>query len=124
MLLEAVGKRFANGYAALEDFSLALKPGQFTSLIGPSGCGKSTVLNLMAGLSRPTSGRMHWGKGGKPDIGFVFQDSTLMPWATVAANVALPLTLTGRARRYRRATGQGRPCRLRRCLSPGNYRAA
>jgi NitT/TauT family transport system ATP-binding protein len=96
MRLEAVGKRFANGYLALEEFSLTLKPGQFTSLIGPSGCGKSTVLNLMAGLSRPTAGRLDWGPGGKPDIGFVFQEPTLMPWATVAQNVALPLTLTGR----------------------------
>jgi len=94
--LDSVGKRFANGYAALEDFSLDLAPGQFTSLIGPSGCGKSTVLNLMAGLSRPTSGQVSWGAGGKPDIGFVFQEPTLMPWATVAQNVALPQTLTGR----------------------------
>jgi len=94
--LDAVGKRFANGYAALEDFSLDLAPGQFTSLIGPSGCGKSTVLNLMAGLSKPTSGQVSWGANGKPDIGFVFQEPTLMPWATVAQNVALPQTLTGR----------------------------
>jgi NitT/TauT family transport system ATP-binding protein len=94
--LNEVGKRFANGYAALENFSLALEPGQFTSLIGPSGCGKSTVLNLVAGLSKPSSGQVSWGPAGKPGIGFVFQDPTLMPWATVAANVALPLTLTGR----------------------------
>ena len=97
MRLDAVGKRFANGYDALEDFSLDLKPGQFTSLVGPSGCGKSTVLNLMAGLSKPTSGQMSWGVAGKPDIGFVFQEPTLMPWATVAQNVALPLTLAGKA---------------------------
>ncbi len=96
MKLESVGKRFANGYAALEDFSLDLAPGQFTSLIGPSGCGKSTVLNLMAGLSETTSGQVSWGAGGKPDIGFVFQEPTLMPWATVEQNVALPQTLTGR----------------------------
>ena len=96
MRLESVGKRFANGYAALENFSLALAPGQFTSLIGPSGCGKSTVLNLAAGLSRPSSGQVAWGAGGKPDIGFVFQEPTLMPWATVEQNVALPLTLAGR----------------------------
>jgi NitT/TauT family transport system ATP-binding protein len=93
---DSVGKRFANGYAALEDFSLALAPGQFTSLIGPSGCGKSTVLNLAAGLSRPSSGLVAWGPGGKPDIGFVFQEPTLMPWATVEQNVALPLTLAHR----------------------------
>jgi len=94
--LDSVGKRFANGYAALEDFSLDLAPGRFTSLIGPSGCGKSTVLNLVAGLSDPTSGQVSWGSAGKPDIGFVFQEPTLMPWATVEQNVALPLTLAGR----------------------------
>jgi NitT/TauT family transport system ATP-binding protein len=101
--LEAVGKRFANGYVALESFSLALRPGQFTSLIGPSGCGKSTVLTLMAGLSQPTAGRLDWGPAGKPDIGFVFQEPTLMPWATVAQNVALPFTLTGRKAAMERA---------------------
>jgi NitT/TauT family transport system ATP-binding protein len=94
--LQSVGKRFANGYAALEDFSLALAPGQFTSLIGPSGCGKSTVLSLAAGLAQPTSGQVAWGPGGRPDIGFVFQEPTLMPWATLRQNVALPLTLAGR----------------------------
>ena len=96
MHLRSVGKRFANGYAALDGFSLEVRPGSFTSLIGPSGCGKSTVLNLLAGLSRPTSGAIGWGEDGRPDIGFVFQEPTLMPWATVAENVALPLTLAGK----------------------------
>jgi len=94
--LQSVGKRFANGYAALEDFSLSVPPGQFVSLIGPSGCGKSTVLSLIAGLAEPTAGALSWGERGKPDIGFVFQEPTLMPWATVAENVALPLTLAGK----------------------------
>jgi NitT/TauT family transport system ATP-binding protein len=93
--LHAVGKRFANGYAALEDFTLSVPKGRFVSLIGPSGCGKSTVLNLVAGLTQPSSGSLEW-DGAKPDIGFVFQDPTLMPWATLAENVALPLTLAGK----------------------------
>ena len=95
MRLSSVGKRFANGYAALEDFSLSVPKGRFVSLIGPSGCGKSTVLNLVAGLTQPTAGSFEW-DGAKPDIGFVFQDPTLMPWATLAENVALPLTLAGK----------------------------
>ena len=96
MRLRSVGKRFANGYAALEDFSLSVPKGRFVSLIGPSGCGKSTVLNLVAGLGKPTSGSFDWDGQVKPDIGFVFQEPTLMPWATVAENVALPLTLAGK----------------------------
>jgi NitT/TauT family transport system ATP-binding protein len=94
--LRSVGKRFANGYVALEDFSLSLPEGQFVSLIGPSGCGKSTVLTLVAGLADPTTGGLQWDGSAKPAIGFVFQEPTLMPWATVAENVALPLTLAGR----------------------------
>jgi len=94
--LRSVGKRFANGYSALEDFSLSVPPGQFVSLIGPSGCGKSTVLGLIAGLAEPTAGSLDWDGRDKPDIGFVFQEPTLMPWATVAENVALPLTLAGK----------------------------
>lgn len=95
MRLSSVGKRFANGYAALDDFSLSVPQGRFVSLIGPSGCGKSTVLNLVADLAQPTSGTIDWADSAKPDIGFVFQEPTLMPWATVAENVALPLTLAG-----------------------------
>ncbi len=96
MRLSSVGKRFANGYVALEDFSLSVPQGRFVSLIGPSGCGKSTVLNLVAGLAQPTAGKFDWGGGAKPPIGFVFQEPTLMPWATVSENVALPLTLAGK----------------------------
>jgi len=94
--LRSVGKRFANGYAALDDFSLSVPEGRFVSLIGPSGCGKSTVLNLVAGLAQPTSGSFDWDGRERPSIGFVFQEPTLMPWATVAENVALPLTLDGK----------------------------
>jgi NitT/TauT family transport system ATP-binding protein len=99
--LAAVGKRFANGVVALERLSLEVRPGEFLSLLGPSGCGKSTALRIIAGLSEPTSGRVEWlehetahAAGGRR-IGFVFQEPTLMPWATVAANVRLPLKLAG-----------------------------
>ena len=83
---------------ALDSVSLDVGHGDFLSLLGPSGCGKSTLLRLIAGLEAPTSGTIAW-PDGKPvpgDIGFVFQEPTLMPWATVADNVRLPLRLTGR----------------------------
>jgi NitT/TauT family transport system ATP-binding protein len=101
--LDAVGKAFANGVVALERLSLDVRPGEFLSLLGPSGCGKSTALRIIAGLSEPTSGRVEWLEpemahtAGERRIGFVFQEPTLMPWATVAANVRLPLKLAGRA---------------------------
>ncbi|MFL6949214.1 MAG: ABC transporter ATP-binding protein [Xanthobacteraceae bacterium] len=100
--LEGVSKVFANGVAALEQFDLAVRPGEFLSLIGPSGCGKSTALRLIAGLGAPSSGTIAWQHGsGLPaghGIGFVFQEPTLMPWATVFGNVFLPLRLAGVAK--------------------------
>ena len=97
--LRGVGVRFANGTEALAGVDLEVAPGEFLSLLGPSGCGKSTLLRLIAGLIRPSSGGVVFGGGGRPgDIGFVFQDPTLMPWATALANARLPLRLRGVAR--------------------------
>jgi NitT/TauT family transport system ATP-binding protein len=99
--LDDVGKAFANGVVALAGFSLDVRSGEFLSLLGPSGCGKSTALRIIAGLSEPTSGNIAWSRdeaatvAGRRGIGFVFQEPTLMPWATVAANVRLPLKLMG-----------------------------
>src|SRR5882724_10674191 len=100
--LRDVAKTFANGVAALDHLDLDVRPGEFLSLLGPSGCGKSTALRLMAGLSKPSSGAIEWAGGRARDarsghLGFVFQEPTLMPWATVADNVRLPLRLTGLA---------------------------
>jgi NitT/TauT family transport system ATP-binding protein len=94
--LHGVGLRFANGTEALAGVDLAVVRGEFLSLLGPSGCGKSTLLRLVAGLLRPTAGEVAvagCGRGG--GIGFVFQDATLMPWATALANARLPLRLGG-----------------------------
>jgi NitT/TauT family transport system ATP-binding protein len=99
--LSNVGKTFASGVVALDRLSLDVWPGEFVSLLGPSGCGKSTALRIIAGLSGPTSGTIEWlppaaaGAAGLQRLGFVFQEPTLMPWATVAANVGLPLKLQG-----------------------------
>ena len=94
LAIDGVSRRFANGVEALRDASLRLGQGDFVALLGPSGCGKSTLLRLIAGLDRPDSGRLVWNSGA-PDIGFVFQDATLLPWATAAENVFLPLRLRG-----------------------------
>ncbi len=96
--LAEVDKTFAGNVVALRAMSLAVNEGDFLSLLGPSGCGKSTALRLIAGLSEPSRGRIVWEGGrGENDLGVVFQEPTLMPWATVAQNVWLPFRLRGRA---------------------------
>jgi NitT/TauT family transport system ATP-binding protein len=97
--LRGVAKLFANGTQALADLDLAIGRHEFVSLLGPSGCGKSTALRLIAGLTRVSRGRIEWPQGeGLGDIGFVFQEPTLMPWASVFDNVRLPLRLQGKGR--------------------------
>ena len=97
--LRGVTKVYDSGVAALGPLDLDVHHGEFVSLLGPSGCGKSTALRLIAGLNAPTSGTVklvhresqaRTGQG----IGFVFQEPTLMPWASVHDNVRLPLKLS------------------------------
>ncbi len=92
--IKDVTKTFDGNVRALTDVSLEIERGSFTSLIGASGCGKSTLLRIIAGLIAPTDGSVS-SKGlvETGQVGFVFQDPTLMPWATVQKNVALPLEL-------------------------------
>jgi len=97
-----VSKQFANGTLAIRGVDLDLRDGEFISLLGPSGCGKSTLLRIIAGLGAPSAGTLDWPTAPhsasgepQPDLGFVFQDPTLMPWATTLKNVMLPLTLGG-----------------------------
>jgi NitT/TauT family transport system ATP-binding protein len=97
-----VSRVFANGVQALGGASLDIEAGEFLSVLGPSGCGKSTLLRLIAGLAEPSAGTIEWPQG-RPDLGFVFQEPTLMPWTTALANVALPLKLRGLARSEREA---------------------
>ncbi len=103
--LHNVGKRFPAGVNAIEAVSLDIAEGDFLALLGPSGCGKSTLLRIIAGLAEPTAGRIDWRTDVTGRIGFVFQEPTLMPWATALRNVALPLELAGmpRAEAERRA---------------------
>lgn len=93
---EAVGLEFAGGIRALSGVTFAVERGEFVSIVGPSGCGKSTLLRLVAGLLDPTEGSIqtagHASRDvkGNRDVGFVFQQPTLLPWRTVEENVSLP----------------------------------
>jgi len=95
--LRGVVKSYANGIVALDGLDLDVREGEFVSLLGPSGCGKSTALRILAGLSEPSAGQVEWrdGVAARRQLGFVFQEPTLMPWASVADNVRLPLRLAG-----------------------------
>jgi NitT/TauT family transport system ATP-binding protein len=98
--LSGVAKAFSTGTVALAGLDLAVGRHEFVSLLGPSGCGKSTALRLIAGLARPSRGRIELDAAATAgEVGFVFQEPTLLPWATVFDNVWLPLRLKGRRRR-------------------------
>ncbi len=102
--LHGIDKTFPNGAVALHGLSLSVAKGDFVSLLGPSGCGKTTALRIVAGLTGATGGRVEWA-GGPPsagEIGYVFQEPTLMPWATSFENIWLPLRLKGVSRRQAR----------------------
>jgi NitT/TauT family transport system ATP-binding protein len=93
--LRGVAKAFSSGTVALAGLDLDVAQDEFLTLLGPSGCGKSTALRMIAGLAEPSAGTLAWAGGRRPEIGFVFQESTLMPWASVFDNVWLPLRLRG-----------------------------
>jgi len=104
--VQGVSKTYQNGTLALSDVNLDVGNGEFLSLLGPSGCGKSTLLRMIAGLGAASSGMIDWPQSsydvsGEPErsLGFVFQEATLMPWATVFENVYMPLKLAGVRRR-------------------------
>lgn len=103
--LRDVVKVYDNGVAALGPLNLNVRKGEFISLLGPSGCGKSTALRIIAGLSASTTGSVRVASRGasdrsRHDVGFVFQEPTLMPWASVRRNVQLPLDLAKVSRHY------------------------
>lgn len=100
--LDRVRKEFGRQVLAVEDMTLDIQPGDFISFLGPSGCGKSTALRMIAGLLPVTAGTIAIApptETVEQDLGFVFQEPTLMPWGTVFDNVWLPLRLAGLSRR-------------------------
>ena len=82
---------------ALSDTSLTIGESEFVAIVGPSGCGKSTLLRLIAGLIRPSGGRISIDgqpvTKPTPNVGLVFQAPTLLPWANVLDNVLFPLRM-------------------------------
>jgi len=96
---DRVGKVFDDGTHALAEASFAVMPGEFVGVVGPSGCGKSTLLRIAAGLTEVTSGRVELASA---NLGYVFQDATLLPWRTVEGNVELFGELHGLPKAERR----------------------
>jgi NitT/TauT family transport system ATP-binding protein len=92
LAFQAAGKVFPDGTEAVRDVSFSVRRGEFVSVVGPSGCGKSTLLRMASGLSPETSGRI---ERLVDNLGFVFQDATLLPWRTVQRNVELLAELDG-----------------------------
>ncbi|MCB2227809.1 MAG: ABC transporter ATP-binding protein [Desulfarculaceae bacterium] len=113
--LQGISKTFSardgSSVAALKDISLEVQSGQFVSLVGPSGCGKTTLLEIIAGLEKPSSGQVRHGnltQGGQFGwAGYMSQTDTLLPWRTVLENAAIGLEIRGvaKAERRRRVAG-------------------
>ncbi len=100
--VEGLSKRFVKddtATVALRDFNLSVEEGSFVSVLGRSGCGKSTMLNLLAGLTTPSSGEVRFRgramNGPHTEIGYLTQSDTLMPWRDVQRNVEMPMELAG-----------------------------
>ena len=128
--IRKVSKQFSNGTLAVRDVDLDLAAGEFVSLLGPSGCGKSTLLRMIAGLGDVSAGVIEWPGLGKAthadrrkqtgELGFVFQEPTLMPWSTALANVMIPLKIKGVAR----AEGEARAAEMLAAVGLKGFEAA
>src|SRR5262245_53884646 len=121
--LAGVTKRFkapdgVSALTAIEHVSLEVRAGEFVAVVGPSGCGKSTILNLVAGLDRPSEGRILLNgipvEGPNPTVGFMLQKDLLLPWRTIVHNVefGLEARAISRAERRQRALRELQRCRL------------
>ena len=97
--LDAIEQLYDRKIRILGPLDLEVHEGEFLSLVGPSGCGKSTLLRIVAGVLRPTHGRVFLGErpleGVNRSAALVFQSFALFPWLTVVDNVALGLEARG-----------------------------
>ncbi len=95
--IQKLGKTYHNilkeDTVALKDITLDISQGEFVSIIGPSGCGKSTLLKIIGNLEKPSSGSILYTGSSNPELGFVFQDSVLLPWKNVRQNAGFPLKI-------------------------------
>jgi NitT/TauT family transport system ATP-binding protein len=103
LTFDRVAMRFPDGTQAVAEASFSVAPGELVSIVGPSGCGKSTLLKITAGLLKATAGSIGIGPG---NLGYVFQDATLLPWRTVRGNVELLGELEGMPKAQRRQAAQ------------------
>jgi NitT/TauT family transport system ATP-binding protein len=102
--LRGVRKEFAgrrDTVAALGPIDLSIAEDEIVAILGPSGCGKTTLLRIASGLLAPSAGEIRTPGGGERAVGIVFQEANLLPWLSVAENVALPLRLHGTPRKQR-----------------------
>lgn len=122
--LEEVSLEYEGGAPVLADVSLEVAPGESLCIVGPSGGGKSTILNLLAGLVKPTKGRVLFDgtpvEGPGPERAVVFQDAALFPWLTLEKNIAFPLEIAG----LERAEISERVDELLRLVHLSRFRAA
>ena len=100
--LRNISMTFPDGTQAIDDVDLSIDRGEFVTIVGPSGCGKSTLLRIISGLQQPTSGSC---EVDRTSLGYVFQDSVLLPWRNVQKNVELNAELQGvpKAQRHQAA---------------------
>src|SRR5690606_13427632 len=103
LAFDRVGMQFPDGTLALEDITLHIRQGEFVSVVGPSGCGKSTLLKIASGLIPQTSGTVTVDRN---NLGYTFQDATLLPWRKVLGNVELLMELRGYSPEKRRRIAQ------------------
>ncbi len=101
--LRNISMTFPDGTQAIDDVDLTIERGEFVTIVGPSGCGKSTLLRIVSGLEAQTSGTC---EVDRTSLGYVFQDSVLLPWRNVQRNVELNAELQGIGKELRRDLAQ------------------